>query len=205
MTVPDLTAPAPNPSKEEVMAVLRQAMASTDRPSSQAVTEALLAAEQQGKRQPQVISPASLLGTWQLQFTAPKKPTYKAGQLVGKGFYVPKVATATLAFSLDADRSEALMIQNQLQVGALRLRFIGPAKLLAKKNLLAFDFVRLQLFLGQLRLVNLLLNGSTSPETFGQTAVGKLPFFSFFAAESHYLAARGRGGGLALWVKAGDA
>jgi hypothetical protein len=203
MTAPDLTAATPLGKK--TMATLRQAVETTGRPSTQAVTEALLMTEQQTKRQHQTIPIAALLGTWRLQFTAPKKPTYKAGQLVGKGFYVPKVATATLAFSPDADRPDGLTIQNQLQVGALRLRFIGPAKLLAKKNLLAFDFVRLQLFLGKLRILNLSLNSSTSPETFAQTPVGKLPFFSFFAAEPHYLAARGRGGGLALWVKAGEA
>jgi predicted nuclease of predicted toxin-antitoxin system len=32
-------------------------------------------------------------------------------------------------------------------------------------------------------------------------SIGNLPFFTFFAVADQYIAARGRGGGLAIWVK----
>lgn len=177
-----------------------EAAASGAKPSAQQVTAALLEAERQTKAERRQFSPEALLGTWQLRFTAPKKPHYKAGKPEGSGFYVPGIAIASLRFSRGDDGQ--LTIQNQLQVGPLKLRFTGPAKFLPKKNLLAFDFVRLQVIAGGLTLVNLPLRSKVAKAgDFAATSVAKLPFFSFFMAEAGYVAARGRSGGLALWVK----
>ncbi|MEO1070584.1 MAG: hypothetical protein AAFW95_15995 [Cyanobacteria bacterium J06638_6] len=183
---------------------LLEAAAARARPEAKSVTAALLAAERQTKQQRQRFSPEMLLGTWRLRFSAPKKPAYKAGKPTGSGFYMPGLAVATLGFSRDRDTAEQLTIQNQLQVGPLKLRFTGPAKFLSKKNLLAFDFVRLQLLVGSLTLLNWPLRGRATQDDFAATSVGKLPFFAFFAASQEYIAARGRGGGLALWVKADE-
>lgn len=180
---------------------LLEAAASGARPEAKPVTAALLAAERQTKQQRRQFSPEALLGTWRLRFSAPKKPTYKAGQPTSGGFYMPGLAEATLGFSRDRDTADQLTIQNQLRVGPLKLRFTGPAKFLTKQNLLAFDFVRLQLFVGSLALVNLPIRGKSAQKNFATTSVGKLPFFAFFAASQSYIAARGRGGGLALWTK----
>ncbi|WP_017299038.1 hypothetical protein [Nodosilinea nodulosa] len=164
------------------------------------VTAALLKAERQTKQLRHQFSPEALLGTWRLRFTAPKKPAYKAGQPTAGGFYVPSLAAATISFS--RDDGDRLTIQNQLQVGPARLRFTGPAKLLPKKNLLAFDFVRLQLLVGDRAVVSLSLRSkSAKAGDFATASVAKLPFFSFFAAQESYLAARGRSGGLALWAR----
>ncbi|MGB3136600.1 MAG: hypothetical protein WBB18_07340 [Nodosilinea sp.] len=164
------------------------------------ITAALLKAEQQTKQQRRQFLPQALLGTWRLRFTAPKKPITRAGQPTSGGFYIPGLAIATLSFSQTSDR---LTIQNQLQVGSIRLRFTGPAKFLPQKNLLAFDFVRLQILAGTLSLLSVPLRGkTTTAEEFDAASVGKLPFFTFFAVQEGYIAARGRGGGLALWAKA---
>ncbi|MFQ4135861.1 hypothetical protein PGN35_006030 [Nodosilinea sp. PGN35] len=177
-----------------------EAAASGAKPSAQQVTTALLDAERQAKAERRQFFPEDLLGTWRLRFTAPQKPAYKAGNPQGRGFYLPRVAIATLGFSHDDEGQ--LTIQNQLQVGPTRLRFTGPAKLLPKKNLLAFDFVRLQVLAGGLTVVNLPLRSKAAKAgDFAATSVAKLPFFSFFAAQEGYIAARGRSGGLALWVK----
>ncbi|MEY3298237.1 MAG: hypothetical protein RLZZ597_1497, partial [Cyanobacteriota bacterium] len=45
------------------------------------------------------------------------------------------------------------------------------------------------------------IKGRVGADHFPSTPIAKLPFFAFFAATDQYLAARGRGGGLALWVK----
>lgn len=192
MTVTD-SATVPTPQ-------ILEAAASGAKPSAQQVTAALLEAERQTKAERRQFSPEVLLGTWQLRFTAPKKPAYKAGKPQGSGFYMPGVAIASLRFS--RDDNDQLTIQNQLQVGPTKLRFTGPAKFLPKKNLLAFDFVRLQVIAGGLTVVNLPLRSKAAKAgDFAATSVAKLPFFSFFAAEEGYVAARGRSGGLALWVK----
>lgn len=176
------------------------AAASGAKPSAQQVTAALLEAERQTKAERRQLAPEALLGTWRLRFTAPKKPAYKAGKPEGSGFYMPGVAIASLCFSHDDDGQ--LTVQNQLQVGPAKLRFTGPAKFLSKKNLLAFDFVRLQVLVGGLTLINFPLRSKAAKAgDFAATSVAKLPFFSFFAAEAGYVAARGRSGGLALWVK----
>jgi hypothetical protein len=172
------------------------------RPGGQTLTTALLKQEHQAKREKWTMAVDDLLGTWRLCFTAPNKPTYKAGQPTGKGFYVPSLIRATLAFSKNSESSTELAIQNQLQLAAVKLRFTGPAKLLPQKNLVAFDFDRLQLLLGQWSLFSIPVRaGRSQTASFKETPVGKLPFFSFFAATESYLAARGRGGGLALWQK----
>ncbi|HZG38017.1 MAG TPA: hypothetical protein VEZ50_04985 [Nodosilinea sp.] len=176
------------------------AVASGARIEGKQVTAALLAAEQQTKQQRHQISTEALLGNWQLRFTAPKKPALKAGQPTSGGFYVPGLAVASISFSRGDD--DQLTIQNQLQVGPTRLRFTGPAKVLPKKNLLAFDFVRLQIMAGSLTVIDRSLRSKAAKaDDFAATGVGKLPFFAFFAAQEGYIAARGRGGGLALWVK----
>ncbi|MGG6240355.1 hypothetical protein ACQ4N7_17160 [Nodosilinea sp. AN01ver1] len=193
MTVTDSALTLPTPDLLEVVA-------SGARIDGKQVTAALLKAERQTKQQRQQISSEALLGTWRLRFTAPKKPTYRAGQPTDSGFYVPGLAIATLSFS--RDDSGELTIQNQLQVGPARLRFTGPAKFLPKKNLLAFDFVRLQVLVGGLSLINLPLHSKAAKAgDFADASVARLPFFSFFAARRGYVAARGRSGGLALWAK----
>lgn len=193
MTVTDSVTALPTPQVLEVAA-------SGAKPSAQQVTAALLDSERQTKAERRQFSPEALLGTWRLRFTAPKKPTYKAGKPQGSGFYVPGLAIATIRFN--RDDHDQLTIQNQLQVGPAKLRFTGPAKFLPKKNLLAFDFVRLQVLVGNLTLINLPLRSKAAKAgDFATTSVAKLPFFSFFVTEEGYVAARGRSGGLALWVK----
>jgi len=206
MAAQNLAVSGPDAAADQAAVTLAEAVGEGSRPPSHTVLTALLALERQIKQQHQTLPVEALLGTWRLQFTAPKKPAYKAGEPVGKGFYLPRLAVATIAFGREADNTDDLTVQNQLRVGPLKLRFIGPAKWQSKKNLLAFDFVRLQVFLGRLKVLNLRLGGDPAQaETFSQTPIGKLPFFAFFAVTSDYMAARGRGGGLALWMKESDA
>lgn len=201
------------------------------RPQSSQVVQALLDTERAAKHPRPPLALEDLLGQWQLRFTAPNKPAYKAGEPTGRGFYWPPLAPGTIRFSRpapvskasgsnvptsdipsadsstpdgptpEAQASDLLTIENQIQLGPLALQFSGPAKFLAKQNLLAFDFVQLQVCLGGLRLFKLPIKGRARSEDFATIPIAKLPFFAFFAATEQYLAARGRGGGLALWVK----
>ncbi len=43
--------------------------------------------------------------------------------------------------------------------------------------------------------------GKATATDFYHQPIAKLPFFAFFLVTEEFIAARGRGGGLALWVK----
>jgi len=78
----------------------------------------------------------------------------------------------------------------------------GPAQYLGKKNLLAFGFTHIQLCLfGRAIFSRELRGGKATAIDFYHQSIAKLPFFAFFLITEDLIAARGRGGGLALWVR----
>lgn len=173
------------------------------RPDGTTLTAALLALEKASKQHRQSIQQASLLGTWRLCFSAGKKARYQSGQPVGSGFYIPKLAIARIAFAPGPFNPSRLNVTNELRIGPLYIRFTGPARYPGKKNLLAFDFTHLEVRCFSLRLYQGKVRAQKlGGQSFEATAIGKLPFFAFFTATENYIAARGRGGGLAIWVKA---
>lgn len=96
-----------------------------------------------------------------------------------------------------ADTAEGpgcLRIRNSVQLGPLALQFSGPGWLRGRRPLLLFRFERIALFWGQRQLWD-----GTLPEP----PARRLPFFALIACERDgergWLAARGRGGGLAAW------
>lgn len=175
-----------------------------DRPTAAAVVKALLQAEKAAKRE-QVIYPfKSLLGNWQLCFTTGTRKVRRGGIALGNGFYVPKLAVAQISFQAEAEAVELGhgAIGNQVEVGPVLLRFTGPAHYLGKKNLLAFDFTHLQLDVLHKTVYSGAVPGrKTKTQDFYSQAIRTLPFFAFFLVLPDFIAARGRGGGLALWVK----
>lgn len=177
---------------------------SAQRPDGKAVTAALLKLERAAKRAKVTLPLEALLGTWQLCFNARKGAKFEAEEPVGNGFYVPKLAIARLTFACDSDSDSdhSLAIANELSVGPLRVRFTGPARYPGRKNLLAFDFTQLQVACFGLQVYQGKVESKKrAGQSFPEIPTGQLPFFIFFAAQENYLAARGRGGGLAIWVK----
>jgi hypothetical protein len=175
-----------------------------DRPTAADVVEALLQAEKTTKREHLIYPFESLLGNWRLCFATGTRKVRRGGIVLGNGFYVPKLAVAQIAFQAHAE-AVALgqgTIRNQVEVGPVRLRFTGPAHYLGKKTLLAFDFTHVQLsVLGKTAYSGPVPGRREKPEDFYSQSVAGLPFFAFFLATPTVIAARGRGGGLALWVK----
>ncbi len=175
-----------------------------DRPAAKAVVTALLQAEKAAKQQRLAYPLESLLGRWQLCFTAPK--THQRGDTVsGRGWYIPKIARAHISFNTTTPTPEGILdrgeIGNQLQFGSLLLQLTGPLQYSGKKNLLAFDFTQMQFSLFGRTIYRGGLRGGTRAEDFYGQSVAKLPFFAFFLVTEEFIAARGRGGGIALWVK----
>ncbi|OKH28012.1 hypothetical protein NIES1031_05390 [Chroogloeocystis siderophila 5.2 s.c.1] len=169
----------------------------SDRPSASAVVLALLQAEKAAKQQRIAYPVDTLLGTWQLWFTAPRKAHFQNGQVLGKGLYISQIARAQISFV----NQEELSISNQIQLGSLLFKLTGPAKYLGKKNLLAFDFTRMQLSLFGRAIYNGKFPTKASTINFVEQPIAKLPFFAFFLVNEDFIAARGRGGGIAIWVK----
>jgi hypothetical protein len=181
-------------------------MTGNRRPSAKAVVNALLQAEKAAKQQRLTYPLESLLGHWQLCFTAPRRAHFQGGMAQGKGFYVPQLAPAQISFitqapTLDQRPGKAEII-NQIQFGSLLFKLTGPAQYLGKKNLLAFDFTHIQLCLFSHAIFSReLRGGKATPIDFYHQSIAKLPFFAFFLVTEDLIAARGRGGGLALWVR----
>lgn len=174
------------------------------KPAAPEVVRALLLAEQAAKQQRLVFPLTELMGDWQLCFSAPRRARLTA---IAPGRYFPKFAPAQISFQPALSVPEtagAATIGNQVQLGALRLKFTGPARYLGKKNLLAFDFLNLQLHWGDRTLWQQDIRGGAAQTAafYDQEKIAKRPFFAFFWVAEDFIAARGRGGGLALWVRA---
>ncbi|MGI0486677.1 hypothetical protein ACN4EK_14655 [Pantanalinema rosaneae CENA516] len=179
----------------------------SQRPKAASVVEALLQAEKAAKQQRLSYPLAPLLGQWRLCLaTGTRKLRQRGGIALGKGFYLPRFTPAYIGFSdrsnASAPLSNSITISNQIQLGALKIRFTGPANYLGKKNILAFDFTHLHItLLGRSLYSSDIRGGKSKPETFEQQSIAKLPFFAFFLVTPDLIAARGRGGGLALWIR----
>jgi hypothetical protein len=188
------------------------------RPASPAIVQALLQAEQVCRQQRRRYPLADLLGQWQLAFVVGKGAKLKAGlpmvsdrpKAIGRGFSIPQWTGAQISFSPVPEASEAAsefaepraVIGNQVQVGLVKLSLTGPARYPGQRNLLGFDFTQLAVsILGQSVYQGAMPGPQRDPAKFETSPIGRLPFFAFFSITPDYIAARGRGGGLAMWVK----
>jgi hypothetical protein len=117
-------------------------------PTAEVVVNALLQAEKTAKQQRLNYPFPSLIGKWRLCFaTGTKKVRQRGGIILGKGFYVPKLAKIHISFSATEDALVRGEIANQVQLGSILLKLTGPAQYIGKKNLLAFDFTQMQISL----------------------------------------------------------
>jgi hypothetical protein len=126
--------------------------------------------------------------------------------VLGAGRYIPEwVAKIQIAYSAQAVAdgeadSETGRVENSVQVGAIVLTLSGPTKFLVNKNILAFDFTRITVkLLGKTVYQGFIRGGEAREAEFFSLSVGKQAFFAYFLVEDGIIAARGRGGGLALW------
>ena len=150
----------------------------------------LLQLEQQARRSGSGVEADALQGCWQLQLVWPK------GQQRASAFsgWLLRGLSARLEIGVDP---EGLLLSNAVNLGAVELRFRGRGRLEGKRPLLLFSFEQLQLSLGGWRLVERSLP-APAPQL--------MPFFALIHRDpSGWLAARGRGGGLALWRLADNA
>ena len=146
----------------------------------------LLGLEDQARRQGSAITAEALEGAWWLDQLWDRR-----GGSQGSSAALLRSICACLAIhTVDG----GLQLRNSVRLGALTLEFSGPGWLGGKRPLLRFRFKRMTLLWGERQLWK-----TTLPEP----AANKLPFFALIACvrsgDQGWLAARGRGGGLAAW------
>lgn len=192
----------------ENISILEQAAKSNSKPSSNAVVEALIAAEKNAKKTKTRYSFEQLTGNWQLCFiTGTKKTRKKAGIVLGAGRYIPQwIAQIQIAYSAapgaEAEKNSNVgQVENSVKVGTMELTLSGPTKFLPN-NILAFDFTRIAVkLLGKTVYKGYIRGGEAREAEFLSLSVAKQAFFAYFLVENGIIAARGRGGGLALWAR----
>ena len=199
-------------SSQDYLSLLQQTAISLDNdanslPSPSQIVDALLEEEKMSKKQKTNYSFQQLLGTWRLRFiTGTKKTRAKAGIVLGAGRYLPKFIQISLTYSprllaTPPQDTPAGTVENVVKLGGFKFALEGPIKFLPQKNILAFDFTRLSVnFFGIQLYQGYIRGGEVKEQEFYPEKVSKQAFFAYFLIQDNFIAARGRGGGLALWT-----
>ena len=172
-------------------------------PASTVVVETLLEVEKTTKKTNLRHVYSQLLGAWRLGFiTGTKRTRQKAGVVLGAGRFLPKWLKIYLSYAQPNTSPDRGTIQNRVVLGLLQMVLTGPTQFWAKTNILAFDFTRIQVSLSGLTLYQGYIRGGQDREAkFYEQSLKEQAFFSYFLVQDDCIAARGRGGGLALWVR----
>lgn len=178
---------------------------STTPPAPLTVVEALLQAEKTAKQTKVRHTYLQLLGTWRLGFiTGTKRSRQRAGVILGAGRFLPKWVKIHLSYLQSELGQERGIVQNSVEVGPLQLVLTGPT-FWSKMNILAFDFTQMTVSLSRVKLYEGYIRGGQNREVrFYEQSVKEQAFFTYFMVQNQSIAARGRGGGLALWTRVKD-
>lgn len=168
-------------------------------PNSSQVVASLLAIEK--KQNNNIYSLENLVGSWNLRLiTGTKKTRNKAGFILGIGRYIPRLIQITVTYQSEKQASNIGKVINSVKLAFFHLSLTGPLKFIPDQKILAFDFThvtfscwRLVLYQGYLQ------NGLERAENFPQQKLKDQAFFKYFLIKDNLIAARGKGGGLALW------
>lgn len=152
----------------------------------------------------------NLTGKWQLIYTTGTKDVQNASG-GGDGSYFP--ITAVQSFDLQSRR-----IRNGVYLGPVKFFFDGPLRWIEKRNMLQFNFTKVSLALGPelgpwsrniddttgVNWDDIGSEGSGDTKSKPGSKSNTPPFFTFVHADDKCIAARGRGGGVALWARRGE-
>ena len=198
-----------------IATVIQSLMGQTNvqRPSSTDVVDALLDLEKQSRKNRPTLTYEKLLGTWQLQFiTGTKRSRQKAGMVLGAGRFIPPwLVKIQIQYSTSSPvkgqddkplSSDFGSVQNSVHLGLITLSLTGPTRFWPNTNSLAFDFTHVSVAIaGKTVYTGEAKGGEQRIQNFAQQTLKDQAFFSYFLVEEDAIAARGRGGGLALWTK----
>ncbi len=173
-------------------------------PESSEVVKSLLELEKHLKKEKTACSLANLIGCWNLRFiTGTKKNRQKIGIVLGTGKYIPRLIKIQIAYENDHQLTpNAGKVINSVELAFFKLSLTGPVIFIPQKRILAFDFTYLNLTMFGFRIYDgYIRNGLEKEAKFYQTEIKHQAFFSYFLIKENLIAARGRGGGLALWSR----
>ncbi|MEM6593088.1 MAG: hypothetical protein AAF651_14660 [Cyanobacteria bacterium P01_C01_bin.73] len=198
----------PDPLRQSVEFIRRER---SDAPDAAAVVAALQTLEKDRRRQRQSASLSDLFGVWQLGFITGTQSSRKAaGGLLGAGRFIPKWIGIKITYSpaTDSDRIHSKgdgvsgRVNNTVSLGMIQLAVSGPINFLPQRSTLAFDFTQIKVSIGEKALYSAYLGDGQEREAdfFGRSLKDQA-FFTYFLITSDCVAARGKGGGLALWVR----
>jgi len=145
-----------------------------------------------------------LLGTWDLRFiTGTKKTRKKAGVILGAGKYITKLVKIQITYRSEQPQSNIGQVVNSVKLAGLELSLTGPIEFMPQKRILAFDFTYLRIAIASLSLYSGYVKNGLQRETeFSEQKLKEKAFFKYFLIKDDVIAARGKGGGLALWCRA---
>lgn len=197
------------------LAVLEQTVASmlnpqVSAPAAGEVVEELLAWEKCRKKEKTPYGFEQLAGEWRL--------CWITGEKQGRSLNLTQMRLAQTMLRLipiqlvyrplpdleeiEQEKFEAGEVENRIQIGLFTLVVFGPAKRLKSNSILAFDFTTMQVkFFDKVLFSTLIRNGENRNARFYGAPIRELAFFNYFLVQDNLIAARGRGGGLALWGK----
>lgn len=200
----------PHVLDQELMQAAHAAvMGSAPKIPTQSLLESLLQREK-GAQSQSDINFEQFVGTWRLCFvTGTKKPHQHQAKTMGNGFYIPRWVKMKIVYSpgnptnYGPQESDTVgQIANQVHWAGLSLSLTGPARCWGKKNIMAFDFTRMEFTaFGRTLYQGFIRGGQENEQTFWDGHVRTQAFFVYFLIHKQVLAARGRGGGIALWTK----
>ncbi len=178
----------------------------TTAPTPEDVVKALLEAEKTSKKDKIRYTYGQLLGTWRLGFvTGTKRVRQRTGVVLGAGRFLPRWVTIELSYLESTSSPEQGTVENAVELGILKMVLTGPVKFYPKTNILAFDFTRIKVSVSGFNLyTGYIRNGKNREADFYQQSIKEQAFFTYFLVNHSCIAARGRGGGLALWTKVKD-
>ncbi len=211
----NLTAGSPSgPDPDPIADAVRYLKGKGKAPDTGEVIDALLQVEKAKKHDRQHYDYEQLIGRWRLGFVSgtrkmQPRPGASAVTTLGKGRFIPRFVRIAIAYEPllegdpeDAQKEDGGHVTNSVTLGPIKLRLDGPTQFWQKTNSLGFDFTTLKVNLGSWSAYNGgLRGGSERDATFKEQTLKDQAFFTFFLVEPDYIAARGKGGGLALWVR----
>lgn len=168
---------------------------------------ALLQLEKQAKREKLHLPCTHLIGRWRLVFIGKKQsPNATIDRLKGSGKTLPSWFNIQLIYQgLDSHNEPQLdqgFIRNRVEIGGLVLELSGPWMYYSTSRIMAFDFLYLKIELLGRSLFSIPVRGGKNAEDqFWDQPLKEKAFFKYFEVTPHAIAARGKGGGIALWTK----
>lgn len=175
------------------------------RPTPESLVTALVNLEKTAKKEKEPVSYQKLIGQWRLWFiTGTKKARKRSGIALGAGRYLPNWIKISLSYSqnheINLPDAEAGKVENSVQIAGLNFTLSGATKFFPQQKLLAFDFTEIKILIGGKPIYSGNIRGGKKRyETFYKQPLKQQAFFRYFLLEEELIAARGRGGGLAIW------